>query len=184
MTGTCFLESPGPVLIRDELTLLQIQELRRRAWSANGELPDFIAKQDILKDVHDIHGMHWAILVDGKPVAAARMCIHDDFASSPDPEALDGYTNLIRVPLASLTRLVVHPDFRRLGLSTLLDDVRIKYAEQNGCKSIVGVTETDFRIRKLKGMGFSQLGSTRIRYLSYAPSYVLLRQLCDGHIPN
>jgi GNAT superfamily N-acetyltransferase len=33
----------------------------------------------------------------------------------------DGYTNLIRVPLASLTRLVVHPDFRRLGLSTLLD---------------------------------------------------------------
>jgi len=175
MTRTTCLDSTAPVRVHDTTMLLQIQELRRCAWSANGELPDFIAQQDISKDEHDIHGMHWAILNAGQPIAAARLCIHDDLASSPDPEALDGYMDVIRVPLASLTRLVVHPGFRRLGLSNILDDVRIKHAEQKECKSILSVTETDFRIRKLKGMGFSQLGPTKIRYLSYAPSYVMLR---------
>jgi hypothetical protein len=113
MTRASERNSLMPVRVDDESTLLQIQELRRRAWSTNGELPEFIARQDILKDEHDIHGLHWAILLEGQPIAAARMCIHNGVDSSPDPEALAGYEDMIFAPLASLTRLVVHPDFRR-----------------------------------------------------------------------
>ena len=166
-----------PVRVDDVSTLLQIQELRRRAWSANGELPDFIARQDILKDEHDIHGLHWSILLEGQPIAAARMCIHNEVDSSPDSEALAGYEDMIFAPLATLTRLVVHPDFQGRGLSSVLDQVRITEAELNHCSSIVSVTETQPRIDKLRRLGFAHLGTTRIRYLSYAKSHVMLKTL-------
>jgi GNAT superfamily N-acetyltransferase len=168
-----------PVRVYDELTLLQIQELRRRAWSANGELPDFIAKQNIIADEHDIHGLHWAILLDGQPISAARMCIHNTVDSSPDPEAIAGYENMIFMPLASLTRLVVHPDFRGCGLSSALDQVRITEAELNKCSSIISVTETIYRIHHLQRLGFIRLGITRMRYLSYAESHVMLKMLAQ-----
>jgi len=171
------LEFPPPVVVSDELMLLQIQDLRRRAWSANGEVPDFIARQDILRDEHDVHGMHFAILHEDRTIAAARLCIHNSVATSPDPEALDGYEELIEGPIASLTRLVVDPEFRGHRLSTAMDKVRLEIAQARSCRSILGIGELEYRMKGLEHMGFVRLGPTKIRYLSYAPSYVLLKKL-------
>ncbi len=166
-----------PVIVSDRETLLQVQKLRRRAWAANGEVPDFIARQDILNDEHDVHGMHWAILHEGRVIAAARMSIHKDVAASPDPEALDGYEHLIDLPMASVTRLVVDPEFRGQGLPEILRNERMKVAVSRGCRSIVGVAEEESLMRAMEAQGFVRLGPTKVRYLSYAPSIVLLKRL-------
>jgi GNAT superfamily N-acetyltransferase len=97
-------------------------------------------------------------------------------SSSPDPEAVDGYEHLIEGPVGSFTRLVVSPDFRGRGLSTEMDRVRLIAAEVGGCRSVVSVAELEFRMNALERMGFRRLGPTKIRYLSYAPSYVLLKR--------
>jgi GNAT superfamily N-acetyltransferase len=169
-----------PILVTDTAMLVKIQQLRQLSWSADGEVPDFIARQDILRDEHDVHGRHWVILHEGRPIAAARLCIHDDVTSSPDPEALDGYEHLIAGPIASLTRLVVHPSFRGTGLSGLLTETRLRIAEQSGSKSIVAIAELPFRVAGLEHLGFENLGPTRLRYLSLAPSYVLLKKIAPG----
>jgi GNAT superfamily N-acetyltransferase len=178
------LDFPAPVLVNDEATLVQIQELRRRAWSANGEVPDFIARQDILKDEHDVSGMHWAVMHEGRPIAAARMSIHSAVAASPDPEALDGYEHLIDLPMASVTRLVVDPEFRGRGLPEALRRVRYALAVKRNCRSIVGVAEDESVMRSMEMHGFIRLGPTKIRYLSYAPSIVLLKRVDVAALSN
>jgi GNAT superfamily N-acetyltransferase len=177
MANASDLDFEQPILVNDSDTLLQIQDLRRRAWSANGEIPDFIARQDILNDEHDVNGMHWAIFHNGRPIAAARMSIHDEVTASPDPEALDGYEHLIDLPMASVTRLVVDPDFRGRGLPEALRTVRIALAVERKCKSIIGVAEEESVMRSMEARGFIRLGPTKLRYLSYAPSIVLLKRL-------
>lgn len=174
-----FSTEHSPIVVRDARTLLQIQELRRLAWASTGEVPNFISSSDILTNEHDVHGLHWAVMHQGEPIAAARMCVHDSASSMPDPEALYGYTDQIPTPCAALTRLVVHPDFRRLGLSKVLDRIRMGHASLQGCKALVSVTEAVPRIKHLERLGFTHLGTTRIRYLSYAQSHVMLRLLDD-----
>lgn len=165
-----------PVLVSadDHEMLLQIQELRRRAWAFDGEVPGFIAEQDILRDEHDVHGMHLGIMDEGKLIASARLCVHKSVSASPDPEALDGYEHLVDVPVGSLTRLVVDPGHRGRGLSAVLDGVRISMAKERGCKSMIGIAELEFRMRSLERLGFIRLGPTKIRYLASTPSFVLL----------
>jgi GNAT superfamily N-acetyltransferase len=171
------LKIEQPIIVAERDTLLRIQDLRRRAWSANGEIPDFIARQDILNDEHDVHGMHWTILQGDRPIAAARLCVHENVALSPDPEAYEGYEGQILGPVASMTRLVVDPDFRRRNLSKAMDNIRLDKAKELQCRSVVSVGEIEFRMRWLERLGFVRLGPTRIRYLSYAPSIVLLKSL-------
>jgi GNAT superfamily N-acetyltransferase len=166
-----------PLLVNDEATLLRIQDLRRRAWAANGEVPEFIARQDILNDEHDVHGLHWVILHEGRPIAAARLCIHDRVVATPDPEGLEGYEQLIEVPIACLSRLVVDPLFQRQGLPEVLRRERLKVASERCCRSVVAVAEEEAVMRPLERHGFVRLGPTRIRYLSYAPSIVLLKRI-------
>jgi GNAT superfamily N-acetyltransferase len=166
-----------PIIVNDRETLLQIQDLRRLAWSAHGEVPDFIGRQDILNDEHDVNGMHWAVFHEGRPIAAARMSIHTEVATSPDPEAMDGYEHLVELPMASLTRLVVAPEFRGRGLPEALRKARIALAVQENCRSIVAVVEEESVMRSMEAHGFVRLGQTRIRYLSYAPSIVLVKRI-------
>jgi GNAT superfamily N-acetyltransferase len=162
-----------PALVSDRETLLQIQELRTRAWAVTGEVPSFIADRNILSDPHDVSGLHWAILDHGVPIAAARMNIHQSILNAPDPEAFEGYEAELSIPIAVLTRLVVDPRHRRRGLGHRLRIARIEVATARGCSSIVGVAEEEYVMRDFEALGFKRLGPTKFRYLSYAPSIVL-----------
>jgi hypothetical protein len=55
------------------------------------------------EDEHDQHGLHWAGMLDGRPIAAAGLCIHPDLSSSPDAEAYHGYEHLIEGPVVPLS---------------------------------------------------------------------------------
>jgi GNAT superfamily N-acetyltransferase len=161
--------------VRDPVLLKEIAKLRYAAWAVGGEVPEFIAKQSMDSDEHDVHGMHWAVLHEGRPVAAARMCIHHSIAASPDPEAYSGYEYAFVPPIASITRLVVHPDFRRCGLGKSLRAVRVEEAIRLGCGSVAVCAEEGYIIRHLEELDFIRLGPTRIRYVAHTPSIVLCK---------
>ncbi len=170
---------PAPIRVTDPAVLRAIQALRQRAWAADGEVPDFIAGQDIFTDPHDQSAIHFAMMADGKPVVAARLNLSDDIFGAPDADAYEGYEDRIPGPVASLTRLVVDPACRGLGAARRMDDIRMEAIRATPAKSVVGVAELPYRIRALERMGFRLLGPTRRRYLQSAPSHVLVK-LIEG----
>ena len=75
------MRDPEPVeLFGPELHPL-IGELRVRAWGTVLRVP---ADLVCWLDDYDRTARHWAFLVDGAPVAAARMTVHDTVESLPD----------------------------------------------------------------------------------------------------
>jgi GNAT superfamily N-acetyltransferase len=166
-------------IVTREIVLDEIAQLRIDAWTANGELPAFIANQDIRNDEHDKHAIHFAVMHEEHPVAAARICIHATAQAGSDPESLQGYEEMLTPPIATLSRLVVHPDFRRLGLGFLLTQARISVARERRCGCIVGCAEQPSRMKQLETLGFNRLGPTKLRYLSYAESFVYMLRMQD-----
>jgi hypothetical protein len=134
--------------------------------------PHSIALQDILTDEHDNIGTHWAILNEGRPMAAASTV--DKVLSSPDSKELDGYDEFVRDPIASLAKCVVDPQFRGHCLSNIMAQARLNFARTEVC-STVGGTELAFRLRKLNRLGLERLGPTMMRYL---PEYVFMKSPC------
>ena len=65
-----------PVVVTDGEMMQQIGRLRIKAWLADGELPSFVRSRDVWLDEHDGHATNLAILRDGHPIAAARICVH------------------------------------------------------------------------------------------------------------
>ena len=61
----------------------RIGELRVRAWQT--EVPQAAAMTTWLDDF-DWIARHWAFLLDGQPVAAARLSIHRSINDVPDGE--------------------------------------------------------------------------------------------------
>jgi hypothetical protein len=105
----------APVVVRDARLLEQVGRLRILAWRADGELPSFAPHADTWLDEHDSHALNFAVLFEGRPVAAARMCVHLLAKELPDLASLSGYEDLLSTPIAALTRLVVSPPFEDEG---------------------------------------------------------------------
>ncbi len=128
-----------PQLIQPEETdLLRevVFGLRIESWKSVGVLRDGSFPADVCEDEHDEHAMHWVVRDGGRLIAAARMCVHDDVRSLPDAGFFIGVGIDPPAPIASLNRLVVHPEYQRHGLSHTLDQIRIRQAREIGCRSI------------------------------------------------
>ncbi len=147
-----------PFLVTGPDLLKQVGELRIIAWQAEGELPYFAPRTGVWLDDHDSHGIIWAVKDAGILIASARLCIHSRISDLPDPECYSGIHASIQLPVASLTRLVVHPGYRRQGLAALLDSTRLAHAEAAGCKSVVSATHVQSRIKQLLAAGFKNCG--------------------------
>jgi GNAT superfamily N-acetyltransferase len=140
----------------DEVTSREILEhiykLRVDAWRTKLELPGDVT---VWHDRFDPIAKHWAFFDGDRPVAAARLTISARLTDVPDA---DVYRDVLPVdlvgPIASLTRLVVHPDYRGRGLARPLDQVRIAAAEIAGCTCVIGSTHETKRVTQLESEGF------------------------------
>jgi len=109
---------------RDEALLEGIGRLRVAAVADEGLVLPGVADGSSLDD-HECHARHWAVLDSyGNPVAAARLCVHQQFADLPQQPFYAGLDFDPTGPIAALTRLVVLPAFRGRGLALALDEVR------------------------------------------------------------
>lgn len=67
----------------------------------------------------------------------------------------------IELPSAYFSRLVVHPNFRRHGISKMIHRIRVQIAIQNRCNVIMGSAVGKTAAKILQDMGFEILRDTR-----------------------
>jgi GNAT superfamily N-acetyltransferase len=160
-------------------TLAEVGRLRIVAWEASGPRPRLAPNTgDTWTDSHDEHAHHWIIREQDEIVAAARMCIHTSFNDLPDHDELSAVRgHKLLWPVASMNRLVVHPDYRRKGLSRLFDLARIDFAESSGAKSVVVTSHPQSRIRGLLELGFDAVGEFSERVVPSAPTIIFVKIL-------
>jgi GNAT superfamily N-acetyltransferase len=138
--------------------LEQIGRIRVAAWKTEtGATPDMDCWIDPID--RDPNSRLYAIFDGDRIVASARLTIHASLAEAPDAPVYTGVlSESPAAPIAVLSRLVVHPDHRRLGYGTALDRHRLETARTLGCRTIVGSSSAPRRIAQLEALGFHVAG--------------------------
>ena len=108
-----------------------VTDLRHLCWG------DSLSSLDLLDDGHDSHALHFVLLDQDIVIAAARLCVHELLADVPDPHLFVTTNRPLPAPLGCINRLVVHPKYRKLGIASILDQVRTEATKQLGCKTML-----------------------------------------------
>jgi GNAT superfamily N-acetyltransferase len=98
-------------------------------------------------------------MVDGRVVASGRLTIGAHIADLPDPELYAGLPWNCACSVASINRLVVDPDFAGNGLSRLIDEARVAFADEMGVSLLLATTFAGpSRLAALEKLGFRHEG--------------------------
>jgi GNAT superfamily N-acetyltransferase len=99
----------------------------------------------------DSDAEQYAYLDAGMPVAAIRVSVHTSSASIPLPEPLQTSPDVS--PLGYISRLVIHRDWRRIGLADRLSDFAIMRLKELGVKGILGFAAKPHLARFMESRG-------------------------------
>ena len=118
----------------DHAVMAEIRNLRALCWS------EVYGKGYTLEDGFDEQGDHWVVMTNGDVKAAARLTVHHSLKSVPDGHLFEHLRDApITFPVGYISRLVVHPELRGLGLPAVLDRLRRDAASAAGCRGLVAV---------------------------------------------
>lgn len=119
--------------------MLEIGKFRIHGWKNEEGINQIFFSRDYWIDPLDQRSYHWIITDNDTIVASARLSLHTSLDEVP-------YANLLRPEhrvhfenkmIGSINRLVVDPAYRGLGLSKLLDEVRIERARAQKAEVII-----------------------------------------------
>ena len=116
----------------------EIGILRRKAWEVVNGFENSAFPQQVWLDDLDKDAIHWAVFEDEEIIASARLGIYSSYEETPYMEMMLQYKHLLKLPIASLNRLVVSTKNRKQHVSKLLDAARIEEAKKIGAKTVVG----------------------------------------------
>jgi GNAT superfamily N-acetyltransferase len=143
--------------VLDEAMLEAIYRLRVAAWRAR--VPEFPAVER-WTDAFDAEALHWAVVENGAPIAAARLTVHDTLPEVADAECFQRVLpSDLPGPIAVMSRLVVASSHAGWGFSAELDAVRVDFARRLGCACVLA--EAHPRTRRpirLQALGFEIVG--------------------------
>jgi predicted GNAT family N-acyltransferase len=125
--------------------------LRYEVYSEETTLSTQCRQQRMITDSHDEHARHWAAFEGDMLVASGRMCIHN--VQEEIPDELNFQEIELPTPIATINRLVVRKNWRKLGLARQLDLCRVQAARENSAACVV-VSAFDWRIGPLHECGF------------------------------
>jgi GNAT superfamily N-acetyltransferase len=94
------------------------------------------------------------------------MSVHGELAAIPDFHIFEGLGLSVEQPIASINRLVVHSDFRWLGLSRELDALRLDAARKVGCRTMTALASKLSGIKRLQAL-------QKLGFRPVAPAYSL-----------
>jgi predicted GNAT family N-acyltransferase len=159
-----------PILLKDKSRLQEIYDLRVTAYEdspksvyVNKELfPN--GWKDHLDEVDNTY--HFVVIDNQKIVASGRIAIVDDVYELTDlKEALDMFELPKEKPVAYLSRLVVHKEYRKRGIPDSMDRFRLNFLKENKmAKFAIGCATNDRQASLLK-YGFVNLGTCHFKFL-------------------
>ena len=167
-----------PIILTDKSRLKEIYQLRVFAWE-NSENSRFVNSRvfpDGWKDDFDDSATHWIIEADNRIIASARVYV----ANVKDNVMANRYETI--VPCAFLSRLVVHPDHRKQGITHLMDNARLQFLKDENMARFVNVYVNRERILAFLRFGFIYTGKVTHQYSPDAEvdtSYQLTLKLAD-----
>lgn len=123
-----------PQILTDKSRLQEIFDLRVYAWE-NSPSPANINRETYPNgffDKLDETAIHWVSFdADGKIIAAARLAIINDVNELPYPQIFTNIELPSERPFLFYSRLVIHPEFRKLGLKEKFDRIRLQFQIEN-----------------------------------------------------
>lgn len=142
----------------------EIGKLRVECWKANlndNEIDEKLIKTSYWIDDGDKNAFHWVVCKHSMLIASARMSFHLEYKKLPWYYAMKDYDlSGLKFPIASINRLVVKPEFRRLGIAKILDHHRINMAKELGATAIIAQPAPN-RVESLKKLGFNYYGKIK-----------------------
>jgi predicted GNAT family N-acyltransferase len=135
----------------------EIGALRIRSWQSElGIDPAYFARHLFTEPVDEV-AHHWVIKQDDVVVGAARLSLHESIETVPYASLLPRHywPQFAGKTIASFSRMVIDPEFRGHGFSTVFDRVRFELANEQHADFIVGATQLAFRRKALTNLGFS-----------------------------
>lgn len=172
-TGIVFRGDSSP-------TFRLIVDLRCLCWK--GALPDL----DQLNDGHDGHAFHFALFYCDAVIAAARLCVHESLTDVPDPHLFANANIPVAAPFGCINRLVVHPEYRGLGIAAIFDLARTEAAKRLGCNTMLVIWNEHSNIQRrnaIDAQGFTSLNNGKaVADGEWGYSYPFARWLSNDSI--
>lgn len=145
-----------PEILTDKSRLPEIYHLRVAAYE-NSPKSIFVNREifpDGMSDELDEREttLHYIIKDNDKIVASARIAVLNDIKDIDEP--VEENELPLGRPFAYYTRLVVHPDYRGLGLSAIMDKVRSDYLRAHKDIHFALAWATSHRKQSLLNVGF------------------------------
>lgn len=129
-----------------------VYRLRTEAWAADGvRFPE--EKNGRLSDPLDPDSEHYGYLDGDQPIATIRVSVHSSSATMLIPEQLNCSPGVS--PLGFISRLAVHPDWRRRGLGHNLIVASIDRLIELRVKGILAFTPVTHISQYFESLGFT-----------------------------
>lgn len=159
--------------------MLDIGKFRIHGWKNEEGISQSFFSREYWIDTLDQRSYHWIISSNDTIIAAARLSLHTSLDDVPyarllKPEHRVHFENKL---IASINRLVVDPSYRGLGLSKLLDQVRIERALAQKAEMMIAFPQL-IRLVPLMKKGFTLIEQLEnIPEMPERPFYVMSLQL-------
>ncbi len=146
-----------PVYLLDRSILKSLYKLRVDAWSEYKHI-NHTSFPDGWHDSLDLTAHHWYIEVNRNIIASARLNIVNYLTEIPYGKVFEQFQDDLMFPLIFYSKLVIHPSYQKLRLSTKLDECRDIFFKNYGYKFSLITTDKPWRANKLKTKGWKSLG--------------------------
>lgn len=156
-----------PIILSDNRRIQEIGQLRVDVWngSSRNEIVNRKMFPDGWIDELDEVALHWFITdFENKIIAAARLNIFDNSESCPYYPFIRHLNIPDHFPFAILGRLVVHPEYRGLGLSRSLISERISFCEENNIGWATAFVNDKHVINIMESFDFNKAGDAWVNY--------------------
>jgi len=149
-----------PQLLTDKSRLQEIYDLRVTAYEHSPKSV-YVNRQTFPNgwsdDLDELDNtIHWIIEDDHKIIASARLAILENIEDTN--EDFDKFELPTERPFAYWSRLVVHPDYRKLGAVEVLDNIRFQFLNTNTRIAFSICCASMDRSEALMNLGFNYLG--------------------------
>jgi predicted GNAT family N-acyltransferase len=141
----------------------EIGTLRREVWETVDGFDGTVFPGELWIDEYDKSAFHWVVFDQQKIIAAARLGVYFAHEDIPYIDLMKPYESHLKLPVASINRLVVKPEYKGNFISKALDVVRVEEAKKIDVKTIIGQAVTS-RITWLEILGFefiAKIGSIK-----------------------